>query len=157
MIETRTSEWMETVLEEHRQLRLLISDLRTFLENPRPTAGKPGAHSWASELAARLVKLHDGLFRHFRYEEESGMAEEIVLRHPRVSAEMDRLMADHPEILGELRSITAELLDYSEGRAPEDPALRTRIRSVLDHLESHEREETRMIQKSELREVGIGD
>lgn len=157
MIETKTSEWMETVLEEHRQLRSLISELRAYLREPRPVAGEPGSHSWASELAARLVKLHDSLFRHFRYEEKSGMAEEIILRHPRVAAEVDRLMAEHPEILAELRVITAELLDYSEGRAPEDPALRTRILAVLDHLESHEKDENRMIQRSELREVGIGD
>jgi hypothetical protein len=157
MIETKTENWMETVLEEHRELRLMIAELREFLRRPRPVVGEPGAHSWASELSQWLVKLHDGLFRHFRYEEQSGMAEEITLRHPRTSHEVDRLMAEHPQMLKEVRSLMAEALDYSEGHLLDDPALRTRLENVLDQLAEHECEETKLIQLSELLEIGVGD
>ena len=157
MIETPTDNWMEAVLEEHRQLRLMIAELRKFLRQPRPMVGEQGAHTWASELAKWLVKLHDGLFRHFRYEEQSGMAEDITLRHPRTSNEVDRLMGEHPQILAEIRQLMAEALDYSEGTAPEDPALRARLETVLDQLAEHECAETKLIQLSELLEVGVGD
>jgi hypothetical protein len=70
---------------------------------------------------------------------------------------MDRLMAEHPDFLGELRVTTADILERSEGHVQEDPALRTRVGSVRGRLESYERAETRMILRSELREVGIGD
>lgn len=157
MIETKTDNWMEAVLEEHRQLRLMITELREFLRQPRPVAGEKGAHTWATELARWLVKLHDGLYRHFRYEEQSGMAEDITLRHPRTANEVDRLMDEHPQMLAEIRELMAEALDYSEGHLPEDPALRARLERVLDQLAEHECAETKLIQLSELLEVGVGD
>lgn len=157
MIETKSDNWMETVLEEHRQLRQMIAELREFLRQPRPVAGEPGAHTWASDLAQWLVKLHDGLFRHFRYEEQSGMAEDITIRHPRTSSEVDRLMGEHPQMLADVRTLMAEALDYSEGHDLEDPALRMRVEKVLDQLVEHECAETKLIQLSELLEVGVGD
>jgi len=157
MTETQTDNWMEAVLEEHRQLRLMIAELREFLRQPRPVVGEQGAHTWASELAKWLVKLHDGLFRHFRYEEQSGMAEDITLRHPRTSNEVDRLMGEHPQMLANIKELMAEALDYSEGHTLENPALRKRVEEVLDQLVEHECAETKLIQLSELLEVGVGD
>ena len=157
MIETKTDNWMGTVLEEHRQLRTMIAELREFLRQPRPVLGEQGAHRWASELSQWLVKLHDGLFRHFRYEEQSGMAEDITLKHPRTSHEVDRLMAEHPQMLGDIRKLMAEALDYSEGHLLDDPTLRLRLERVLDQLAEHECEETKLIQLSELLEIGVGD
>ena len=157
MIDTKTDNWMEAVLEEHRQLRAMIAEIRDFLRQPRPVVGEQGAHTWASELAQWMVKLHDGLFRHFRYEEESGMAEDITLRHPRTASEVDRLMAEHPQMLADIRQLMAEALDYSEGHTLENPALRKRVEEVLDTLVEHECAETKLIQLSELLEVGVGD
>ena len=157
MIDTKTDNWMEAVLEEHRQLRAMIAEIRDFLRQPRPVVGEQGAHTWASELAQWMVKLHDGLFRHFRYEEQSGMAEDITLRHPRTASEVDRLMAEHPQMLADIRQLMAEALDYSEGHTLENPALRKRVEEVLDTLVEHECAETKLIQLSELLEVGVGD
>ena len=60
---TTTHEWIEKVLEEHRQLNAMVADLRQFLETPRPEVGQKGAHVWSTELTSHLVRLHDALFR----------------------------------------------------------------------------------------------
>jgi hypothetical protein len=77
--------WAQQVAEEHIELRKKIGELRDFLTIDRPAPGETGAHTWAADLAHQLVRLHDELFRHFRFEDEGGMVEEIALRHPPVS------------------------------------------------------------------------
>ena len=69
---------IDRVLAEHRALDTQVGELETFLDAPRPTIGKVGFHTWAADLSGRLVRLHDELFRHFRFEEQSGMERDIA-------------------------------------------------------------------------------
>lgn len=157
MPETMTRTWAQQVLEEHRELRKKKDRLREYLERPRPEVGTSGAHSWAAGLARQMVLLHDELFRHFRFEDEGGMVDEISRRHPRATAEAERLVGEHPRMLRRVRRLMNEILTYSEGRKPEDPSLRRRVTTLLDRLERHECEETCMIYDLELQDLGLGD
>ncbi len=154
MPEVKTQEWIEQVLEEHRELTAMVQDLRDFLEQPRPPAGAQGSHSWAAELSGSLCRLHDKLFRHFRYEEEEGMVEEISVRRPRLTQDVEELMDEHPQMLTEIRGVMADVLCYSEGKEPENPQLRQRLLKVLDDLRDHERKENHLIQRLEYSELG---
>jgi len=154
---TTTHEWIEKVLEEHRQLNAMVADLRLFLEEPRPEAGQKGAHVWSTELTRRLVRLHDALFRHFREEEEGGMMEELTEAHPRATGAVESLVHDHEEILRDLRHCTAGAMQYSEGTGPTDAAPRRRLVQILDCLHKHEVAETDLIQRLEYEEIGPGD
>ncbi|MCP4204488.1 MAG: hypothetical protein GY769_21470 [bacterium] len=157
MPEVMSRAWAQQVLEEHRELRAKKTYLRDFLRQPRPETGKSGAHTWAAELARQLVSLHDELFRHFRFEEEGGMVEEIEVRHPRATTTIERLVGEHPEMLRDLRKLMDAALRYSEGREPEDPLLRHRVAVLLDQLERHEMEENGLIQDLEVQDLGLGD
>ena len=157
MPEVITDEWAAQVLEEHEHLRELIADLKSFLEAPRPKVGEKGAHTWSSELSSRLVKLHDELFRHFRFEEEGGMVEDLTLAHPRFSDRIEDVVAEHPRMLKAVRDIMVDALAYSEGEKPEDPQLRRRVLTVLDELHEHEKKETDLIQRAEYRDTGAAD
>jgi len=157
MVETMTRSWAQQVLEEHRELRRKKDRLRDYLEQPRPEPGTAGAHTWAAGLARQLVTFHDELFRHFRFEDEGGMVEEIRTRHPRATADVERLVGEHPELLRRVRKLMNEVLTYSEGRAPEDPSLRRRVTALLNRLERHECEETCMIHDLEVQDLGLGD
>lgn len=157
MVEAATEQWTEEVLEQHRELNQMVSDLRLFLLQPRPDVGQKGCHVWAAELAARLVTLHDSLFRHFRFEEEGGMVEDVALRHPRASDAIDGIVAEHPVMLRELRRLMTATLTYSEGHSPEDPTLRGRVGKLLDCLEKHERNETELLQCLESQDLGAMD
>ena len=157
MPEVKTDQWAARVLEEHEHLRELIGDLKSFLETPRPEVGVKGAHTWSSELSQRLVKLHDELFRHFRFEEEGGMVEELSIAHPRFADRIGKVVSEHPQMLKAVRTIMTDALCYSEGECPEDPGLRRRVLAVLDQLDEHERNETDLIQRAEYRDTGAAD
>ena len=150
-------EWVEEVLEEHKRLRVMIAEVRQILTQPRPDPGEPGAHTWASELSVHLVKLHDELFRHFRFEESVGLVEDVIERHPRALARLEAVVGQHPEMLRALRSIMTDALTYSEGKLPEDPKLRQRTLTLLDDLHQHEQEETDLFQRLEYRDQGAMD
>lgn len=157
MIEAATEKWTDEVLRQHRELNQLVADLRLFLEDPRPEVNKKGSHSWAADLAGRLVRLHDALFRHFRFEEEGGMVEDVALRHPRAASAIDGIVAEHPVMLRQLRQLMTATLTYSEGQTPEDPGLRARVGTLLDCLEKHERNETELLQCLESQDLGAMD
>jgi hypothetical protein len=157
MPEVKTDQWVAQVLDEHRHLREVIAELKSFLEAPRPEIGVKGAHTWSSELSQRLVKLHDELFRHFRFEENSGMVEDLSIAHPRFADRIDKVVAEHPQMLKAVRAIMTDALCYSEGECPEDPELRRRILAVLEQLHEHERQETDLIQRAEYRDTGAAD
>lgn len=157
MPEVKTEEWIDQVLDEHRELREALARLRGFLEGPRPEVGQKGAHRWSSELSSQLVTLHDKLFRHFRYEDDSGMVETLTQRHPRATRRIEELSDEHPAMLQEIRNLTFELLAYSEGRPRGDTAFRRRLTTLLDQLDRHERDETDLIQRLEYRDLGAGD
>ena len=157
MSEAVTDQWIVQVMEEHRELNALVSNLRDFLDRPRPKIGDQGSHRWAAELSGHLVKLHDRLFRHFRYEEQGGMVEDLLERHPRASDRIESVMGEHPEMLDCCRTLLTDCLAYSEGTRPEDPALRRRLLALLDQLHEHERQETDLIQRLEYRDTGAMD
>lgn len=157
MPEDITNQWTAQVLEEHRHLRRIIADLKSFLAAPRPEVGQKGAHTWSSELSQRLVKLHDELFRHFRFEEEGGMVEELSVAHPRFADRLDEIVSEHKQMLSAIRAIMADALAYSQEDPPDDPRLRRRIFAVLDEHDQHERKETDLIQRAEYRDTGAAD
>ena len=154
MPETLTKSWAKQVLEEHRELRKKVKGLREYICEPRPAVGEEGAHSWAANLASQLVNLHDELVRHFRFEDESGMVEDVAEKHPRALVQAEALAGEHPQMLKELRRLMAEALDYSEGNPPEDCPLRRGVCSLLNQLEEHEREENDLIISLEYQDLG---
>lgn len=149
---------LERALREHEELRWEIGQLREFLAQPRPAVGRPGAHRWAASLAERLVRMHDLLFRHFREEESSGgWLEGVARQHPRAANRAEAFEGEHSMFLRELRDVTGESMRYSEGEAPDDPALRQRLNALLENLERHEMLETDLIQELTCHDLGTGD
>lgn len=155
--ETETQKWVESVLEQHRHLRSVVADLEEFLFDPRPDAGEKGSHTWAVALSQRLLSLHDELFRHFRFEEETGVIEEILENHPEVTGKLQEILGQHPEMLSQLRRIVSDVLSYSEGVSPGDPQIRRRLTELLDVLRHHEEEENHLFQRIEYRDVAAAD
>lgn len=156
-VEAGTREWIDEVMQQHAHLRSAVAEMKDFACEARPEVGETGYHTWAAELSKRLVTLHDELFRHFRYEEQAGVMEELTLSHPEAASKLEDILEEHPKLLRKTRSLIADVLSYSEGRSVEDPRLRRRICRLLDALHQHEREETALIQRLEYRDVGVAD
>ena len=147
----------KTILQDHEEIKSLLNDVREFLGKPRPALEARGYHRWASRLSRHLVKLHDRMFQHFRFEERTGILEELLLAHPNASRRIESLVVDHEEILAEVRRLTAASMKYGENKPPEDVHLRKRMMDILDRLEQHEKAETELIQRLVHRELGMGD
>lgn len=155
--EAKARQWTAQVAREHRELRKTVAGLRRFVEQPRPGLGEDGQHTWAAELAGRLVALHDKLFRHFRHEEQGGMVEDLQRHHPEASRKIEILVDEHPRMLRQLREIVTATLKYSEGQTPSDQRLRQRLIAFLDRMERHDRGETELIQGLAYHDLGAGD
>jgi len=157
MPDVRRPASFQQILDEHEEISGLVSDLRGFLEEGRPDVGTEGYHRWAAELSGSLVKLHDQLFRHFRYEASVGLLDKLEERHPGASREISVLRSDHDEILSGVRELMTDTLRYSEGAEIDDPHLRARLTGVLDQLGEHESTETDLVQRLEYTDLGTGD
>ena len=157
MTEAVTQSWVESVLEQHHHLNAVVGELEDFLDTPRPDSGEKGSHTWAVEISQRLLSLHDELFRHFRFEEQTGMMEEILENHPEAASKLQEILEEHPEMLRNLRRIVSDVLSYSEGVSPENPQIRRRISSLLEVFHHHEEEENHLFQRIEYRDMGAAD
>lgn len=155
--DTATRDWVDTVLDQHRHLRSVVEDLREFLDTPRPDTGVKGSHTWAVEVSQRLLLLHDDLFRHFRFEEETEVLEEVLEFHPEAASKLREVLAEHPDMLRQLRLIVSDVLSYSEGVSPTNPRFRGRIASLLDQFKQHEEEENHLFQRIEYRDLAAAD
>lgn len=157
MTETEIQSRVETVLEQHRHLRAVVKDLEGFLDTPRPDTGVKGSHSWAVALSQRLLSLHDELFRHFRFEEDTDTMEEILEIHPEAARKLEDVLEEHPAMLRHLRRLVADVLTYSEGVSPKDPQIRRRIADLLEVFRRHEEEENHLFQRIEYRDMAAAD
>ncbi len=155
--ETKARQWMQQVLEEHRQLQAAITAMRGFLEQPRPDIGDDAARGWSARLSKDLVELHHLLVRHFRFEEDGGMMTDLSEKHPRADRWVDDLIDEHRDLLHDVRAITEAVMFYEEGRQPENPAIRRRLNELFDRLHSHDKTETDLIQRLEYQELGSGE
>jgi hypothetical protein len=155
--ETPAHQWIQQVLEEHRQLEASIAALRGFLEAPRPEIGEAGWRRWSARLSRDLVGLHHLLVRHFRYEEDGGMMTDLSERHPRADRWVEELVDEHGVLLQEIRAITESVMSYGEGLQPDEPALRQRLTTLFDRLHRHDQTETDLIQRLEYEELGSGE
>lgn len=149
--------WVKQMLEEHAELRETLASTRTFLENPRPDPGETGFHRWATAMSKQLVELYDGLFRHFREEESCGVFEDLSRRYPRSTYRVTRFQKQHEGLLGDLRELMNEVMEYSAGQAPDDPRLRRKLADVLNRVEEHEQGETDLMQRMLYNDIGEGD
>ena len=148
---------LEQVLQDHRELREIVIKLREFCGRPRPEVDAREAPAWASELAQRLVKFHDRVYRHFDEEEGSGFLDSISQTFPHASRSVDALKEQHQSLLADLRSLINAAIVYAENRTPDGPRLRQRTHRLLDEFEQHEHAETELAQKLITEDLGCGD
>lgn len=144
-------------LEEHRRLREMNSQLIEFLEQPRPEPDEAAAHDWASTLSARLVALHRQISLRFRDEDGAGVLQKLAERYPWASGRLEALREEHDSIAADLQKIVSASMRYAEAKAPDDPRLRERTRSLLQAIARHESEEISLIQELVSTDVGTGD
>jgi hypothetical protein len=149
--------WVNQMLDEHHELRETLSEVRKFLVTPRPDPGTEGFHRWATAMSKQLIDLYDGLFRHFRSEEDCGVFTDLMRRYPRSSQRVESLRGEHADLLGDLRELMNEVMEYSAGIAIEEPTIRRKLENIMQRLEAHEGAETELMQRMLYNDLGGGD
>ena len=149
--------WVQQMLEEHRELRETLREARDFLDIPRPDLGTEGFHSWATAMSKQLIDLYDGLFRHFRSEEDCGVFTDLMRRYPRSSQRVEGLRGEHAVLLEDLRELMKEVMEYSAGIAVKEPQIRRKLEDIMKRLDAHESAETELMQRMLYNDLGGGD
>lgn len=149
--------WIQQVRAEHLELGRQLDVLRALFREPRPDDGGRSEHEWAAELGAHLVRLHEELYRHFRFEEEGGMVRDIAAGHPEAATRIRGIVAQHPWMLRDVRGLVVSALACSAGELPHAPELREHLALLLDELHRHERAETALVQRVEYGDIGAVD
>lgn len=139
---------MGHILAQHRELHCQLMAVKACLAADAPwDAGRAAA---AREV---LAVLRDHLRCHFAQEEAGGFLEESITRVPRLAAAAQRVMAEHPVLLGELDGLIETL------GAPDSAAARDRIAAgcerFLQHMHEHERSENAIVQEGYNEDLGL--
>jgi hypothetical protein len=155
--EQKQKAWVNQMLEEHHELRETLGEVRNFLGTPRPDPGTDGFHRWATAMSKQLIDLYDGLFRHFRSEEDCGVFTDLMRRYPRSSQRVENLRAEHAVLLEDLRELMTQVMEYSAGIAREKPQIRRKLEGIMQRLDAHEGAETELMQRMLYNDLGGGD
>jgi len=124
----------DSVLEQHKQLRVLLDEIAATLAGTPAGAEGP---AWLARLAAGLGDLRPQLQAHFDHEEAQGLFEEIEGSLPEAAEDCTRLRGEHQSLVAEVGEIQRQV---GAGGGAEDgaQALTRRVHALLETLARHE-------------------
>jgi hypothetical protein len=90
--------------------------------------------------------VRDELEHHFAEEESGGCMEEAVARCPALSAEADRIEAEHPELLHDVDRLIAQAVDGSH-TTEKRVALEEAFDELCRNIDAHEKAENVLLRQ----------
>jgi hypothetical protein len=99
--------YVNHILAEHRRLHALLRNTRSAILQ----CGSPDRDATTADIVRVLTNVRGELAHHFAEEDAGGCLEEAVSRCPRLSAQAQRVQAEHPELLRQIDKLIAEVLD----------------------------------------------
>jgi hypothetical protein len=95
------------LIAEHRRLHAMLHQARAAIVH----SGGPDRDASVDDIVRVLRHIRSELAHHFAEEEAGGCMDEAVSCCPRLSAEVKRIEAEHPELLLEIDRLIAQALD----------------------------------------------
>jgi hypothetical protein len=99
--------YIDHLQAEHRRVRQMLRQAHAAIV----WSGGPDRDVSPDDVVKALRRVRDDLEHHFAQEEAGGCMDEAVSRCPRLSAEVKRIEAEHPELLRELDRLIAQAMD----------------------------------------------
>jgi hypothetical protein len=99
--------YIEHLAAEHRRVHKMLREAHSAIV----WSGGPDRDTSSEDLVKKLRHVRQELEHHFAQEEAGGCMDEAVSRCPRLSAEVKRIEAEHPDMLNELDRLIAQALD----------------------------------------------
>ena len=131
------------LLAEHRRLHKMISQARASIVQSRG----PDRDASASDIVQALVHIRGELAHHFADEEAGGCLDEAVSRCPRMSPEVQRIEAEHAELLREIDLLIAQAKDTQPSVA-DRIALERDFDRLCQQLATHEAAENAVLRQA---------
>jgi hypothetical protein len=132
--------YVNHLIVEHRRLHSLLRQLRVEMGH---CLGPDEQPSFAG-VERVLTRLRDELEHHFAQEEGGGCLDEAVSRCPRLAGEANRIEAEHPRILADLDRLIAQS-HASPPTLPNQVALGRKFDRLCQQLREHERSENALL------------
>lgn len=139
------------VEQEHACLK---RDMKDISDDLAQEVASEGFAAWRLEFLWRLRDFKNHLLRHFDLEEEGGFMSEILGEKPEARGEVQKLEAEHEQILSTLDAVVTDLKALEKFDSSELHTIRKRVRSLLSTIRAHEAAESALIQKVYYQEYG---
>jgi hypothetical protein len=144
MMETQTS-YAGVLIEAQTAFEQSQRQLEEALRSP---------WGWdATELADCLATVRDDLVDHFRFEEESGYMDPVLMREPRLDRPVQNLLADHRR----LRRALDALIDEAKSCRTLSASFRAKMRAWVEAVRAHEIRENALLEEAFNLDIGAED
>jgi len=135
--------YIDHLLAEHRRLHAMLLQARSAISE----GGSPDrADDSFADVVRVLRNVRQELQHHFAEEEAGGCLEQAVSHCPRLSAELRRIEAEHPEMLNEIDRLIAQALD-GEQTVENRLALENEFDDLCRQLHAHEAAENNLLRQ----------
>jgi iron-sulfur cluster repair protein YtfE (RIC family) len=134
--------YIEHWIAEHRRLHGLMRKAHAAVMQ----TGGPDPDAAPHHVVAGLRQLREELVRHFREEEAGGCMEEAACMCPRLGPEVQRIEAEHGELLARLDVLIAQAADLDESVAKR-LAFDREFNDLCRQLHAHEAAENNILKQ----------
>lgn len=134
--------YIDHLLTEHRRLNALLRQAHANIVQ----SGGPDRDASLADVAAILRQVRAELASHFAEEEAGGCMEEAVSRCPGLSAEAERIEAEHPPLLVEFDRLIAQA-EAGEPTVESRLALEKMFDDLCRQLHAHEAAENALLRQ----------
>jgi hemerythrin len=131
------------LLADHRQLHVMLQIARVALLH----GGGPHRDATLVDVVVALRQIRDALAHHFSDEEASGCLDEMMSRYPRLSAHVERIRAEHRELLHDTDRLIAQGLD-GEQTLKERIAISKAFDDLCEQFYAHEAAEDNLLRQA---------
>ena len=132
--------YVDHILAEHQRLHRMLRQMRAAIVS----SVQPGATPTFEEVARILGRLRDELQLHFTEEEAGGCLDEAVSRCPSLAAELKRIEAEHPMLLGEITRLIGQA-NHLEPTVQNKVAMQKAFDRLYLQLRAHEKAENQLL------------
>jgi hypothetical protein len=148
-VKVQPTEHVEEALDEHRECMMLVAELEACLDR-RPEPAK----EWVAAVQDCLGRLRGALSEHFKDETEGWLYREMPLRRPRFAPALERLEAEHPEILADLDVVAKKAGSLNDPERHHLRELAGHLQLLTARLRRHEAEENEILIAAAVEDTG---
>ena len=134
--------YVDHILVEHRRLHQMLLGARKAIAR----GSELGADDGAEQFVSALREVRSELRSHFTEEEEGGCLDQVVCFQPNLSPELKQIEAEHPRLLAEVDRLIAQAQDCRESLR-DRLSLEVRFDELCRELHAHEAAENEILRR----------